>query len=389
MITKIKFNTAPATTSETVLETAANSPLVLDVASLRPGGVKTATTTRIRLGRGQQVFATLEFVSSSSKPPKLVSVEGNLPALLHGHEDRMIGSQDDLELALTRLRWLALPFVDPSEAYLILPGLHPENTGKIEKLGLALQLDDPKRSLFQASGFSTASGSRKMPLFDAGSVTRLPGIGADWIISELAANRGQGEILPSGYTCTRLEVSVLDPLSLSFFASVRYPFAYRVASLPFTRLFNTYQCAAMFTLRGALGSPDHTSDQLEPEVATFLRKYKHDPVAFHLALRTEQASWPQDRADKIRDKVFSAMNRSDRTCLLNIIGEEQPLHLMRDLRRTNVEADHAAAVQEFDFPTKPHIDISGIFSGVLELKRSDPTRRMFTTNPSCRVLSQK
>jgi hypothetical protein len=221
----------------------------------------------------------------------------------------------------------------------------------------------------------------------AGSVTTLFGHGVNWTISELAANHGHGEIIPVGRTCTRLETSIEDFWKISYWASVRHPFAYCAASLPFARLFDIYRCAAMTTLDGALGSSDNAPDQLGPEVTSFVRKYKHDPVAFHLALRTEQASWPQDRADKIRDKVFSAMNRSDGTCLFAPIGEKPPLRLMRDVKRINVEADHAAAVQEFGFPTKPHLDISGIFSGVLTLKRSDPNRRMFTTLPSCRVLS--
>ena len=82
----------------------------------------------------------------------------------------------------------------------------------------------------------------------AGSVTTLFGHGVNWTISELAANHGHGEIIPVGRTCTRLETSIEDFWKISYWASVRHPFAYCAASLPFARLFDIYRCAAMTTL---------------------------------------------------------------------------------------------------------------------------------------------
>ena len=101
----------------------------------------------------------------ASGPIVLANVKGNFPALLWGREGRLIQSQQELELALTQLRWLGSGLVAAAHTCLLLPCMSKVNPGFITELGLAIQIEDPCGAIFRASRCFVVKDSREPPRF--------------------------------------------------------------------------------------------------------------------------------------------------------------------------------------------------------------------------------
>jgi hypothetical protein len=370
MITTIEINTALAKSSEALLEAAKEHPLYQGSFSGDARGGSSNYT--IAFGKGGLEFARFTFTRGESGPLVLRTVKGNLPCLLWGHEGRLIQIQDQLELALTRLRWLGSGLVTAADTCLLLP--HPAriNTGFITELGLAIQVDDIFGRLFNAGRFSTVNGSAMRPFCLPGH-TILLGENVTWDIRSVIFKGGASTLGP----LTRLECRIRDSHLLAKAIRVKYTDRYLLAALPFEYLSELFERATKETLGGGLAAlPTYRSNEFADAVRRVMRQ-SHNPEAFKLALQLEQIGMTADRADKLRRRVYREISTFHKVCLYEELMNGDLDHKRREAPSPDVEFAHAGIMKSIGCPDTPDETTCEAFCGPLLRDRLDPHQRLF------------
>ena len=119
MNTTITFHPHPVESTLDHLQAATSHPLHRQ--SFREECSDGSTEHLIVFGSEDVELARFIFLSDAAGQLTLVSVTGNLPVLLWGHDGRIIQDQVEYQTALTRLRWLGSPLVSEDDIDLLLP----------------------------------------------------------------------------------------------------------------------------------------------------------------------------------------------------------------------------------------------------------------------------
>ena len=368
-MTIIEFNTAPAKSSEALLEAAKEHPLFKSSTfSISANGFPTYT---ISFGKGCLEFARFTFSRDATGLIVLTTVKGNLPVLLWGHEGCMIQDQYLLELGLTRLRWFGSGLVEGGDTGFLLPHVSTANTGRITELGLAVQLIDIDGGVFNAGSFSTVNGSAEPPVLEPGHTT-LPGKSVSWHIRRVKNGLSSFDQAP----LTRLECCIRDPDLLAKGVRIKYPEWYFLAALPFDNHLALFKRATKDTLGGGLAVPkSYNTDSFAAAMSRVTRQ-SHHPESFNLALQMEQLGMRAERADKFRRLAFGECSRSHKPCLSQILADGA-LDKYCQAPNEEIEAAHEVMLMGLGCPVFPHEPTSETFRGPLLRARADPHQRLF------------
>ena len=378
MINKICLITTPACTNAALIKSAAGHPLHLETRRVCRRGHEGEIVT-ICLGAGVQDYATLVFQHAPDGDTRLRSVEGNLANLVHGHGGRLIKSQAEMELGLTRLRSLAAPFVSARDVHLILPSLHPENEGFIESIEIPVQVSDPDRVLFQAASYSRVKKSATSPTFIGGESVLLRGRGVDWKITDMQSQLDVKRIMPGTDIGTRIECHIHKGIEITKSTGVPRPEALLTAAVSFDHLWAMLNRTIKNTLRGGLAKPPRAPDSLRLGARNVL-EHSGDPLSTHSQLLLQTGWYTEQESERIRQQVFDQIAWESPISLSGALGESYPYPQLKEIERPAAEAEHQRRVAELGWANTPDIDISGTFSGALYLDSDDSSRKSFFPN---------
>lgn len=167
MIDIIKFHTSPALILTSALALIENHALY-QKRNFSHSRQNNSKLLAIQFGQHDHRFVTVKILVTQDAVHRLCGIEANLPAILHGHNGRLIKGQDDMILALTLVRNLVKFLVHPDDHHLILPGREQGNNGFIRGVECPLQLQDPENELLLAAHFTSCRHFQKASLIFPG-----------------------------------------------------------------------------------------------------------------------------------------------------------------------------------------------------------------------------
>ena len=173
-----------------------------------------STMAIVQFGHGERHFFTLRFLMKNGEATRLVGITANLPALLFGHNGRLIKCQDEMTTAFTILRFLIEPLVHPGDVRLVLPSREEDNDAFLQSIECPIQLQDPEAELLLAAHLSGCSNFTKAPRIFPGESVLFRSTGLDVSIYDKAAEAKVGTPVPEGIPSTRVELRFKTPRRL-------------------------------------------------------------------------------------------------------------------------------------------------------------------------------
>ena len=134
-------------------------------------------------------------------------VDANLPSHLHGHNARPIRNDEDLALALTRVRHFVSLVVTPDCHRRIIPGVGWDNKGYVRNVEAMVQIQDPDHRLLVGSHVASMKHQHEHPLVKWGQSTRWSADALTFTLYDKHAQRKSGRLDPPGIQSTRIECS--------------------------------------------------------------------------------------------------------------------------------------------------------------------------------------
>ena len=250
MVDVIKFRTKPLHTSGDVFELAEKLPFIT---GHWIGRSKQHAGEYLNVGFGtpHHRYGTLVFLVGEDGVPRLHEIEANLPKLLFGHNGKLIRSQAQLVLALSRLRWVASHFFAPSEVGAILPGLGRE--GHVTSIEIGLQLWDFEKILLLASHLTAGKYFRKAPMVAAGESTTHKTNDLSLKFYDKVLQLKDGTVIPGHGCCTRIEAQFRSATRLREAAKDKVPKSFsKIATVSFDWLFEVFRKTLNKILIGTL-----------------------------------------------------------------------------------------------------------------------------------------
>lgn len=146
---------------------------------------------------------------------RVACLDVNLPAHLYGHNGRAIRTDDELALALTRVKHFVSKVVRPECWDKIIPGAGRGNRGFIQYVEAMVQIQDPGHRLILGSHVAHMANQHGRQLVAWGSYTRFKGTEVAITIYDKAGQRKKGILVPALIDSTRMECTVKNPRRLA------------------------------------------------------------------------------------------------------------------------------------------------------------------------------
>lgn len=146
---------------------------------------------------------------------RVTCLDVNLPAHLYGHNGRAIRTDDELALALTRVKHFVSKVVRPECWDRIIPGVGRGNRGFIQYVEAMVQIQDPGHRLILGSHVAHMSNQHGRQLVVWGSYTRFKGTEVAITVYNKAGQRKKGILVPDLIDSTRLECTVKNSRRLA------------------------------------------------------------------------------------------------------------------------------------------------------------------------------
>jgi hypothetical protein len=370
MVDVIKFRTMPLHAACDVLERAENLQFVT---SHWIGKSKRHDGEYINIACGAPLhkYGTLIFLRAMDGVTRLHEIQANLPKLLFGHNGKLIRSQEQLGLALSRLRWVASHFVAPSDHSAILPGLG--RGGHITSIEIALQLWDLKKIILLASHLTGAKSFQRASLIAPGESTTHPSNALALKFYDKRQQLKDGSVTPPHGTCTRIEAQFRSGARLVKAAGNNVPKAYnKVATVCFDWLFEVFRKAFCSTLMGTLAkSAPKGTRGLRSESLRVLALV--EPVVIQTALAEHATTRGTHEGSRIKNEVFTELSRRFPGSLEEMLEKGYPHHRLAEVEIPARQRSHQIMIESQGWPTAPYPDVASNFSRTLYLDdRHDP-----------------
>ncbi len=165
----------------------------------------------ITLTNGHHQLFTVVCHPLSDRRWRIGCIDLNLPALVHGHNGRPILAQDELVLALTRLRHFLRKITIMACHDRLIPGVGRHNVGFISYLEAMIQIQDPEHRLLRASHVAHLPYQQKPALVCWGESTRFRSREVDLSFYDKNAQRRHGHALPPDIPGVRIEQVLKQP----------------------------------------------------------------------------------------------------------------------------------------------------------------------------------
>ncbi len=379
MIDVIKFNTSKARMLPPALANVATHPLYQKRLAAHSRHYSSKLVS-IQFGHQKRRFVTMKYVDDPGGDKFLVGLEANLPALLNGHNGRLLKDQKQMVHALTLARHIVELFVHPDDVRLILPGRDKDNATFIKSVECPIQIQDRDGEILNASHFTACRNFVKPSQIFPGQSVCHRSSGMDLAFYDKLAEAGEGECIPDGVGCTRIEVRFKSPRRLGEAIGLGKSKLWAVASVPFDDLAYAFRRAVGGSLIGALAdAATKPATYLCPTTRSIL-KLAGDHVSLLVALAEQQRTKTKKAYGKIRAQVYRELALMFPVSLPKI-GETWQQDRMSEIVIAWVEAEHQRLMARLGWPKQDHEDIAETFSGILMIETLNPSRKSFIRHP--------
>lgn len=335
-----------------------------------------STLAIVQIGNADHRFLTVKFLVKKGEATRLIGVDANLPAILFGHNGRLIKTQAEMVMALTILRFLIAPLVHPDDVRLILPGRDEDNDSYIRAIECPLQFQDPGAELLLAAHLSGCRNFTRASQIYPGESVLHRSSGLDLAIYDKLAESKLGDSLPVDVPCTRVEVRFKTPRRLLEGLSFGASKSWVPAAMPFDALFYAFQNVITHSLVGAPADPPDAEPKQLKKATRSILKLASDHVSLLAALAEQSCMKSHAEFGKIRREVLHELARLHAVSLPSMITEF-PLNRLSEIALPGLEADHERMKIEANWPTEPARDIAETFSGLLVHKAKKPSEKKF------------
>ncbi|RYD85939.1 MAG: hypothetical protein EOP84_00730, partial [Verrucomicrobiaceae bacterium] len=320
MIDVIKLFSGKARMNPQALAIAAVLPLYQS-RNLNHSRAYDSTLAIVRLGNADRRFVTVKFLVKKGEATRLIGVDANLPAILFGHNGRLIKTQAQKLMAFTILRFLIAPLVHPDDIRLILPGRDEDNDSYIRAIECPLQFQDPGAELLLAAHLSGCRNFTRASQIYPGESVLHRSSGLDLAIYDKLAESKLGDSLPVAVPCTRVEVRFKTPRRLLEALSFGASKAWVPAAMPFDALFYAFQNVITHSLVGAPANPPVTEPKQLKKATRSILKLASDHVSLLAALAAQSSLKSHAEYGKIRREVLHGLARLHAVSLPSMIEE--------------------------------------------------------------------
>ncbi len=322
----------------------------------------------VQFGNAGHRFASIKFLVHEGKPTTLIGVTANFPALLFGHNGRLLTTQDDMTLAFTILRSMIDPLVYKDDTRLILPGLDEDNFSHISSIECPLQFQDPRSELLLASHLSACRNFRKTSQIFPGESVHHKSSEVELIFYDKLAESRADSCVPENIPCTRVEVRfpssrrLLSALGLSRSKNT-VP-----AAIPIGNLFIAFREVIDHSLVGAPADPPKNRPSRLKTATRSILKLLDDKVGLLAALEELRLEKSHEEHGKIRRELFHELARLHPVSLPAML-KEFPWDLLSEVVRPDLEGNHELLKVREGWPTEPADDVVETFSKVRVCQR--------------------
>lgn len=332
---------------------------------------------------GADTYPLLTFIANPTESGRwLVKQIDFCPAsLLYGHNAGVLMVQEDLYLALTRLRQILARIIEASCLCRLVPGTSPRSSAHIRNVELMVQFADKDHNFLRASHFATRPGQRFASIIRYGSYTMIPG-------KEIAIRVYDKETRYSGNSSsasTRAEVILRTPERLAkCFTKVSGQAGY--LDSPVMRTISFQDCYR--NLRRELLSLSGFGSILD---TSSVDRKLHPAALLLLVGLGEKATSPTEISRALEEyrtlkdpcsKTFNQVSKSIRSAVVRrlypSVAEALPESLedfqAHGIKRKDVETEFKSVLQAFGCTDVPDQDIAEAWSKSSQL----PSRPKFT-----------
>lgn len=182
--------------------------MLYSVEGRRKGGARTISLSWKSRGK-DSLLVSVRFKRAGGGLLRVTKIEANLAKLIYGHNGRLIKTEEEFLLALTRVVHIVMQLVGADNWSRILPGTGRGNLGFWSYLELPIHVSDDGRLIAAASGLRRSKARLQLGIW-ADETVSYDGTVSGFILYDKGKERRSTSISIPGVRCMRIEAKLKE-----------------------------------------------------------------------------------------------------------------------------------------------------------------------------------
>ena len=339
-----------------------DNPLLTNIISRQSGDYKTPVWI-LRFTSCEHRLCDVVFIETEPGNLRLASIDATPAALLRGHNGRVLKSQQDLVLAMTRIDHLVGPLLEPQSRKRLFRLSYSTPSWTITTVELLAQFPDPGREFVEASHLCSCRNFIQKPLIVPGESTtfRSTEMNLKFYAKDLEVKR-KNEIRDQLEPVTRIEITFLTNRTLEKGLGQRLN-GRAVSTVPFDGILPTLQRSVGDRIVGALDDVEELVSEKLSRRARDIVALHPSPATLHAALHDDCEELGSSPTSRLRKEVFDRLAAECPFSLTQLFKRDVSF-LTVDVPNPLVEYTFQTAIMTAGWPTEADPEIAAAFESI-------------------------